>query len=121
MFFWLTTAKDFSLGTPIIEDYSVEAKIIKHLREKKLLFLKKKRRKGFKVKNGHKQHLSEIFIESITKKIKKLKKKIKNPSSTSGSEKKLLTNKKDINNFKSKTLVNLKILLKVKKSLVIHL
>ena len=109
--------KNFSLGTPIIKDYSVEAKITKHFRGEKVVVFKKKRRKGFKVKNGHKQHLSEIIIESITKKNKKVKpqKDQKDPSSTSGSEKLAPTNKKDIDNLNSKTLAELKNIAKNKK------
>jgi len=59
--------KEFSLGNPTIDGYYVEAKIIKHLRGDKVIVFKKKRRKGYRVKNGHKQHLSEILIESISK------------------------------------------------------
>ena len=63
----IDNGKDFSLGTPTIDEYFVEAKVIKHLRGEKVVVFKKKRRKGYSVKNGHKQHLSEILIESISK------------------------------------------------------
>ena len=108
--------KNFSLGTPTIKDYSVEAKITKHFRGEKVVVFKKKRRKGFKVKNGHKQHLSEIIIESITKKIKKVKsqKDQKDLSSKSDSEK-LTSSIKDIKNLNSKTLTELKDIAKSKK------
>ena len=62
----IDNGKEFSLGTPTIDGYSVKAKIIKHLRGDKVIVFKKKRRKGYRVKNGHKQHLSEILIESIS-------------------------------------------------------
>ena len=58
---------ELTLGTPKIDGYQVEAKVIKHLRGQKVVVFKKKRRKGYRVKNGHKQHLSEILIESISK------------------------------------------------------
>ena len=70
----IDNGKEFSLGMPTIDDYHVEAKIIKHLSGEKVVVFKKKRRKGYKVKNGHKQQLSEILIESISKS-KKIDKK----------------------------------------------
>ena len=53
------------LGAPAIEGAAVTAKILKHLKGDKVIVFKKKRRKGYKVKNGHRQFLSEIQIESI--------------------------------------------------------
>jgi large subunit ribosomal protein L21 len=53
------------LGAPAIEGAAVTAKILKHLKGDKVIVFKKKRRKGYKVKNGHRQYLSEIQIESI--------------------------------------------------------
>ncbi|MCB0458669.1 MAG: 50S ribosomal protein L21, partial [Flavobacteriaceae bacterium] len=52
-------------GAPVIEGAAVTAKILKHLKGDKVIVFKKKRRKGYKVKNGHRQYLSEIVIESI--------------------------------------------------------
>ncbi len=54
-----------TLGAPVIEGAAVTAKILKHLKGDKVIVFKKKRRKGYKVKNGHRQYLSEIQIESI--------------------------------------------------------
>ena len=54
-----------TLGAPAIEGAAVTAKILKHLKGDKVIVFKKKRRKGYKVKNGHRQFLSEIQIESI--------------------------------------------------------
>ncbi|MFJ1442130.1 50S ribosomal protein L21 [Capnocytophaga canimorsus] len=54
-----------TLGAPAIEGASVEAKVLKHLKGDKVIVFRKKRRKGFKVKNGHRQYLTEILIESI--------------------------------------------------------
>jgi large subunit ribosomal protein L21 len=54
-----------TVGAPAIEGASVEAKIIKHLKGDKVIVFKKKRRKGYKVKNGHRQSFSEISIENI--------------------------------------------------------
>jgi large subunit ribosomal protein L21 len=54
-----------TLGAPVIEGAAVNAKILNHLKGDKVIVFKKKRRKGYKVKNGHRQYLSEIIIESI--------------------------------------------------------
>ena len=61
------------LGTPSIKGAAVEAKILKHLKDDKVIVFKKKRRKGYKVKNGHRQLLTEIMVEKILEKGAKLK------------------------------------------------
>jgi large subunit ribosomal protein L21 len=54
-----------TIGAPTIEGASVEAKVLQHLKEIKLSF-QKKRRKGYKKRNGHRQYLTQIVIEGIT-------------------------------------------------------
>uniref|UniRef100_UPI00404B983A 50S ribosomal protein L21 n=1 Tax=Flavobacterium sp. TaxID=239 RepID=UPI00404B983A len=54
-----------TVGAPAIDGASVEAKILKHLKGDKVIVFKKKRRKGYKVKNGHRQSLTQIVIEGI--------------------------------------------------------
>ena len=54
-----------TLGAPAIEGASVEAKVLKHLKGDKVIVFKKKRRKGYKKKNGHRQSFTQIIIESI--------------------------------------------------------
>jgi large subunit ribosomal protein L21 len=54
-----------TIGAPAIDGASVEAKILKHLKGDKVIVFKKKRRKGYKVKNGHRQSLTQIVIEGI--------------------------------------------------------
>tara|TARA_R110002073_G_scaffold108336_9_gene243619 strand:- start:49358 stop:49921 length:564 start_codon:yes stop_codon:yes gene_type:complete len=54
-----------TIGAPAIEGAAVTAKILGHLKGEKVIVFKKKRRKGYKKKNGHRQYLSEIQIESI--------------------------------------------------------
>ncbi|MAC95357.1 MAG: 50S ribosomal protein L21 [Flavobacteriales bacterium] len=53
------------VGAPAVKGVSVSAKIVEHLKGDKVIVFKKKRRKGYKVKNGHRQYLSKIQIESI--------------------------------------------------------
>ncbi|MGV6846055.1 MAG: 50S ribosomal protein L21 [Lutibacter sp.] len=55
-----------SVGAPVIEGAEVTAKILSHLKGDKLIVFKKKRRKGYRVKNGHRQALTEIQIETIS-------------------------------------------------------
>ena len=54
-----------TIGAPVIENAVVSAKILGHLKGDKVIVFKKKRRKGYKVKNGHRQYLTEIQIDSI--------------------------------------------------------
>ena len=54
-----------TVGAPAIDGAQVGAKVLKHLKGDKVIVFKKKRRKGYRVKNGHRQYLSEIVIESI--------------------------------------------------------
>ncbi|MCB0466147.1 MAG: 50S ribosomal protein L21, partial [Aequorivita sp.] len=54
-----------TIGAPAINGAQIGAKVVKHLKGDKVIVFKKKRRKGFRKKNGHRQYLSEIVIESI--------------------------------------------------------
>jgi large subunit ribosomal protein L21 len=54
-----------TIGAPAIEGAQVGAKVLRHLKGDKVIVFKKKRRKGYRVKNGHRQSLTEIVIESI--------------------------------------------------------
>ena len=54
-----------TLGTPIIPAASVSATIISHEKGDKVIVFKKKRRKGYRVKNGHRQSFTRISIDSI--------------------------------------------------------
>jgi large subunit ribosomal protein L21 len=54
-----------TVGAPAIDGAQVSAKVLKHLKGDKVIVFKKKRRKGYRVKNGHRQFLTEIQIESI--------------------------------------------------------
>lgn len=54
-----------TVGAPAINGASVEAKVLKHVKGDKVIVFKKKRRKGYKVKNGHRQLFTQIVIENI--------------------------------------------------------
>ncbi len=56
---------DVKFGTPYVEGAGVSAKILENKRGKKVTIIKKKRRKGYQRKRGHRQELSVVKIESI--------------------------------------------------------
>ncbi len=57
-----------TIGAPAIDGAAVEAKVVKHLKGDKVIVFKKKRRKGYRKKNGHRQYLTELMIEGIVAK-----------------------------------------------------
>jgi large subunit ribosomal protein L21 len=69
----LDNGKKLLVGTPNVKGASVEAKVIKHLKDDKVIVFKKKRRKGYRLKNGHRQALTEIVIEKVSEKTVKPK------------------------------------------------
>ena len=54
-----------SIGSPVVSGVKVDAKVVKHLKSDKVIVFKKKRRKGYKVKNGHRQQITQIEINDI--------------------------------------------------------
>ncbi|AER40857.1 MAG: 50S ribosomal protein L21 [Flavobacteriales bacterium] len=59
------------IGTPFLEDINVKAEIIHHLKGDKIIIFKKKRRKGYKVKNGFRPLLTKIKIIAFLENKKK--------------------------------------------------
>ena len=57
---------DFKFGTPQLEGAKVTAKILENKRGTKVIVFKKKRRKGYKVKNGHRQSFTKVKIDAIS-------------------------------------------------------
>lgn len=55
-----------SIGKPTVEGASVEAELLDNVKADKVIVFKKKRRKGYKVKKGHRQPMSQIEIGSIS-------------------------------------------------------
>ena len=53
------------VGVPTLSGVTVSAKILEHVKADKVLVFKKKRRKGYAVKNGHRQRYTRVQIESI--------------------------------------------------------
>ena len=61
----LDDGKKVTVGAPAISGAAVEAKVVGHLKGDKVIVFKKKRRKGYRVKNGHRQALTELTVEKI--------------------------------------------------------
>ncbi len=61
----LTDNGSIQVGAPVIDGISVVAKIVEHVKGDKVIVFKKKRRKGYKKKNGHRQQFTKIEIVSI--------------------------------------------------------
>ena len=57
-----------ALGSPAVEDAAVTAEIIDHVRGDKVVVFKKKRRKGYQKRNGHRQDFTRILIDAIFEK-----------------------------------------------------
>jgi large subunit ribosomal protein L21 len=57
-----------TVGEPVIKDALIEGKIIDHVRGDKVIIFKKKRKKGYRIKNGHRQNFTQLEIISINEK-----------------------------------------------------
>ena len=57
---------NLNVGKPLLEGAVVKAKVINHLKAKKITVIKMKRRKDYRKKQGHRQNLTKVKIESIS-------------------------------------------------------
>ena len=57
---------ELTIGTPVVESAKVTATVVENFRDKKVVAFKKKRRKGYRKKKGHRQGLTKLKIESIS-------------------------------------------------------
>ena len=62
----LTVNGSTTIGAPAVSGITVDAEIVGHLKADKVIIFKKKRRKGYEKKNGHRQSLTQIQITGIT-------------------------------------------------------
>jgi large subunit ribosomal protein L21 len=58
--------EEIKIGTPIVEGAVVKAKVLDHGKYRKVVIMKKKRRKGYKRKTGHRQTYTKLKVTSIT-------------------------------------------------------
>ena len=70
----MDNAGKVNVGSPVITGAKVTAKILEHLKGDKVIVFKHKRRKGYKVKNGHRQYLTKLEIQKIDTKAPAAKK-----------------------------------------------
>ena len=75
------------VGKPNLSGTSVEAKVVAHKKDDKVIVFKKKRRKGYKVKNGHRQAITEIIIQAISEKKAPPKKEVETAKKTTAAKK----------------------------------
>jgi len=59
--------KDVKVGSPLVAGANVEATVLDHKKADKVIVFKKKRRKGYRVKRGHRQAYTQIEITKIGK------------------------------------------------------
>ena len=64
----IETGGKVKVGSPNVSGAKVTARVLEHLKGDKVVVFKKKRRKGYRVKNGHRQYLSKIEIQKIDQK-----------------------------------------------------
>jgi large subunit ribosomal protein L21 len=57
--------KKAKVGNPFVKGAFVEAKILRHIKDETVIVLKKKKRKGYRVRNGHRQQYTEVEIISL--------------------------------------------------------
>ena len=62
----LTSAESaIQVGTPLVPGASVTARVVEHGKERKIIVFKKKRRKGYRRKRGHRQHFTAVQVKAI--------------------------------------------------------
>lgn len=77
-----------TVGKPVVEGVSIEATLLDNVKSDKVIVFKKKRRKGYRVKRGHRQPMSQIEINKISSGGTKKKTKKKEETKSSDSEEK---------------------------------
>ena len=107
-----------SVGSPKVSGAQVDAKVLKHLKSDKVIVFKKKRRKGYKVRNGHRQAITEIEISDIltgvSKKATAKKAEVSKKAEAKQAEPKKASSKKESQDLSSMSVAQLKTLAKDK-------
>ena len=85
--------KKVQVGKPNLSGTSVQAKVVAHKKDDKVIVFKKKRRKGYKVKNGHRQAITEIIIQAISEQKSSPKKEAVTTKKTTAAKKTTATKK----------------------------
>jgi len=90
---FIDDGKDKKVGQPYINSFSINAKIVSHEKDKKIIVFKKKRRKGYQKKNGHRQNYTLIQVDSISAKTAAKKTTAKKTTAKKTTAKKTTTKK----------------------------
>jgi len=61
----LSNEKDVKIGNPVVKGASVKAKVLAHRKDETVIVFKKKRRKGYRLRRGHRQQYTEVEITTI--------------------------------------------------------
>lgn len=61
----LITGDETQFGAPTVDGAKVEAKVLRHGKDRKITVFKMKRRKRYRLKRGHRQHFTELEIDKI--------------------------------------------------------
>ncbi|PID26805.1 MAG: 50S ribosomal protein L21 [Candidatus Cloacimonadota bacterium] len=59
--------EDVTFGTPFVEGAKIKFEVLENKKDKKVVVFKKKRRKGYERKKGHRQHISVVKVKEILK------------------------------------------------------
>lgn len=62
----VSDGSELTIGTPVVANAKVTATVVENFRDKKVVAFKKKRRKGYRKKTGHRQNLTKLKIETIS-------------------------------------------------------
>ena len=62
----VNNGEEVTVGSPVVPDAKVELEVIEHIRGKKLIVFKMKRRKRYRRKQGHRQELTRVAVKEIT-------------------------------------------------------
>lgn len=63
----VSSGSDVTLGKPTVAGAKVNATVLRHAKGDKVIVFKKKRRKGYRVKKGHRQCFTQLKIDSISR------------------------------------------------------
>ena len=116
----MDNAGKVNVGVPVVKGAKVTAKVLEHLKADKVIVFKKKRRKGYKVKNGHRQCLTKLEILKIDEKASSEKKSVSKKKTISNSVKNEVKSNEVIDKVTTKKAVAKKAVVKkavVKKKL----
>ena len=60
-----SSGDEIRVGTPVVDGVQIKAEVVRHGRDKKVIVFKRKRRKGYRRKQGHRQNFTEVKVSEI--------------------------------------------------------